>query len=377
VRFIEMVLLIASLVILLGTNERRVPIGLLAGALCLNLIDREAIARKLSKQESELKQLQPAMAIPKLTEADERLSLQGRLEAVEHKHQSIADALQEMNAETLAREWMQPVLKPFEHRFSRLESAAEQFSETLPLFDALRTAPESLQLAHEKLINNENILEQLSRQYLTQETINQLIEHIGTIRPHTYELVWDMEASHNILIEALKNFQHRLILVNPWLSEYVFTTEIKRAFEDALNRPNSRIYIGWGYWKDISHVTSIKNESQRCKAKLELDRFKFKEISEQSSNNSNSTTWKYKALEWLSTLEKESSQRLKLKLLYTHQKYLVCDNEFTLIGSHNFLASSPADNHQWRSPDTEVGIRREHPTLAKVLSQEEFKDRLR
>jgi phosphatidylserine/phosphatidylglycerophosphate/cardiolipin synthase-like enzyme len=166
-----------------------------------------------------------------------------------------------------------------------------------------------------------------------------------------------MEASHSILIDALKNFQHRLILVNPWLSEYVFTEDIKRAFEDVLRRPNSRIYIGWGFWGDLYHDSSITPET-----KIEMDRFKLKQISDRRSGD-----WKYKALEWLSELEQESQGRLQLKLLYTHQKYLVCDNQFTMIGSHNFLTSKPAEHKYGRSPDSEVGIKTNDPALIKEI----------
>jgi DNA repair exonuclease SbcCD ATPase subunit len=233
VRFIEMVSLLAALIVLMGTNERRVPIGFLSVALGLNLFDRGMIARKLTEQEQKLKQLQAA-AIPTLAKADERRSLEGRVGEIEERHQSFADALQELNAETIMRDQVQPVLERFEGRFARLKSDSEQLSEIQTLLDGLRTAPKSLAFAHETLQTHEEVFEQLRRQYLTQETINQLIEHISTIRPHTYELVWDMEASHSILIEALKNFQHRLILVNPWLSEYVFTKEIKRTLEDTL-----------------------------------------------------------------------------------------------------------------------------------------------
>jgi hypothetical protein len=250
VRFIEMVLLVASLCILLGTKERIVPIGLLAGALGLNLIDRGAIARKLNKQEQALKQLQ-APAIPTLGEAEERRSIEGRVEAIETRYQFIADTLEERNGVTIERDDVQPALENFENRVSRLEAAAERLGEMQTLFDALQTVPDSLRLAHEKLTNNEGILEQLSHKSQAKETISQLLEHIKTIRPYTYELVLDADRSRNVLIESLEQVSNHLILVNPWLTESVFDENFLLLLDKTLEDERVKIEIGWGRWADV------------------------------------------------------------------------------------------------------------------------------
>jgi phosphatidylserine/phosphatidylglycerophosphate/cardiolipin synthase-like enzyme len=318
VRFIEIFLWAVFLCLFLGTNERILSAIPLVGALGLNLWHREMISRKLSKQESDLSQLRGQLT-PLLTEAKEGRTLEGQ-------NSSIVQVDSQLT------------LVEFEKRVAQLESRNEQLNEIQTLFGT--QLPQSQ----------------------TQETINQLLEHIRTIRPHTYELVWDMEASHEILIEALDSFQYRLILVNPWLSEYVFTPGIKHKFKDALKRPNARIFIGWGFWGGLYDKKSFNSET-----KVELDRFEFKKLSDQKADGPNRVTWKYKALNWLSDLEKESLGKLTLKLLYTHQKYLVCDNQSAMIGSHNFLASKPSKSEHGRSPDAEVGIRTTDPALIKEI----------
>ncbi len=41
---------------------------------------------------------------------------------------------------------------------------------------------------------------------------------------------------------------------------------------------------------------------------------------------------------------------LKLKLIGTHEKYLVCDRSFAMLGSHNFLTSGVGE-------EREIGMR--------------------
>ncbi|NJM76244.1 MAG: hypothetical protein HC852_11205 [Acaryochloridaceae cyanobacterium RU_4_10] len=344
VQFVEAVLLIAAIVTLFGLNDRKIPIGLLTASLLFNLTDRVLISQ--NKKDRILQQP---------TEQSKLIST----DAEEVRSRERQDSNTTSNTTQVEKEL---TLVELEKRIAPLESRNEQLIKIQTLFDALQTAPQNFQAIHEKLQNSEDILEQLIRQSQTKETINQLLEHIRTIRPHTYELVWNMEASHEIFIEALESFQYRLILVNPWLSEYAFTPKIKQKFRDALNKPNTRIFIGWGFWGDVYDKKSLNPET-----KIEFNRFEFKKLSDQRYDDPNRVTWKYKALNWLSDLEEESSGKLTLKLLYTHQKYLVCDNQFTMIGSHNFLTSKPSKTEHGRSPDAEVGIRTTDPALIKEI----------
>ncbi|MBD0314746.1 MAG: hypothetical protein ICV86_18455, partial [Microcoleus sp. T3-bin5] len=45
------------------------------------------------------------------------------------------------------------------------------------------------------------------------------------------------------------------------------------------------------------------------------------------------------------------SDRFKLKLLGTHEKFLVSDNRFAMLGSHNFLTSGVSKRER------EIGLR--------------------
>jgi len=64
----------------------------------------------------------------------------------------------------------------------------------------------------------------------------------------------------------------------------------------------------------------------------------------------NQKDWIYNQLEKFIELEKRYPN-LKLKLLGTHEKFLVCDRSFSMIGSHNFLTSNS------HSLERELGLR--------------------
>lgn len=98
-------------------------------------------------------------------------------------------------------------------------------------------------------------------------------------------------------------------------------------FRDCLNR-NCRIDIGWGH--------------QRLR------------------NRIGKGLW-YDAVKDLRQLERDYPGQFRLKLLGTHEKFLVCDSTFAMLGSHNMLTSST------QSAEREVGIRTTDPSIIQGL----------
>jgi uncharacterized protein involved in tellurium resistance len=129
-------------------------------------------------------------------------------------------------------------------------------------------------------------------------------------------LVFNRPHSRKVLSDALENVQERLILVCPWLTSWATAVVIEKCEE--LIKRRVRIDIGWGKLEDL--------------ARDQID-----------------TSW-YGALPRLRELQKEHPEFLYLKELGTHEKFLVCDNKFAMLGSHNFLTSKES------SPEFEVGI---------------------
>ena len=173
-------------------------------------------------------------------------------------------------------------------------------------------------------VSNENFNQSLLRvrtqleESIVQEIpkINQQLKEISSV--HQYELVCNRDGSRNILLQALKQANERLILVCPWLSNYAIDDEIILMLKQLLNR-NVYVDIGWGHLKDMQQE--------------EFERGFF-----------------YNALPKIEELERMYPNKCKLKLLGTHEKFLVCDNKFAMIGSHNFLMSGTS------SSEREIGI---------------------
>ena len=143
-------------------------------------------------------------------------------------------------------------------------------------------------------------------------------------------LVFNRPHSRKVLSDALENVQERLILVCPWLTSWATAVVIEKCEE--LIKRGVRIDIGWGKLEDL--------------ARDQIDTF-----------------W-YGALPRLRDLQNKHPGYLNLKELGTHEKFLVCDNNFAMLGSHNFLTSKES------SPEFEVGILiKDTNTIQKLINR--------
>jgi phosphatidylserine/phosphatidylglycerophosphate/cardiolipin synthase-like enzyme len=141
-----------------------------------------------------------------------------------------------------------------------------------------------------------------------------------------YELVFGREQSRQALLEALSSVESRLILVCPWICHYGFDGEVHSKIENLLIK-GITIEIGYGKLSDIE--------------KDQLTGFLYDRL-----NQATSLANKY--------------PNFKLKLIGTHEKYLVCDRSFAMLGSHNFLTSGVGE-------EREIGMRTTDPNLIEEL----------
>ncbi|WP_310488562.1 phospholipase D-like domain-containing protein [Chamaesiphon sp. VAR_69_metabat_338] len=155
------------------------------------------------------------------------------------------------------------------------------------------------------------------------ETFKQILP-----KNYTYELICGRKQSRTIFLQALKQSQKRLVLVCPWLTEFAVNKDVRNLLRAALERGVS-IEIGWGHLKDANN-----DRSQLSKEKLFA-----------------SSDWAYNAVPGLYELQVEYPNLLKLKILGTHEKFLICDRQFAMLGSHNYLTSDT------KSSEREVGIK--------------------
>ena len=69
----------------------------------------------------------------------------------------------------------------------------------------------------------------------------------------------------------------------------------------------------------------------------------------------------YNAVNEVYALQAEYPNLLTLKVLGTHEKFLVCDRKFAMLGSHNYLTSNTS------SSERELGIKTDSPELIDKL----------
>ena len=120
------------------------------------------------------------------------------------------------------------------------------------------------------------------------------------------QLLFGRKASREILIHSLQSADEHLLLICPWLNKFAMDSQLLHHFQSALER-DVVIDIGWGRLQDLQFGEFRKSVY-------------------------------YDALPLLEQMTRQY-QNLKLKPIGTHEKILVCDRKFAVIGSHNFLTS--------------------------------------
>lgn len=175
---------------------------------------------------------------------------------------------------------------------------------------------------------------------LIQQEIEEQFELIKQVLPkqYTYTLVSGRSESRQVFLDALSHSQERLILVCPWLTDYAVNQQVWKLIKAALDRGVS-IEIGWGHLKDVNN-----DRSKLLKEKL-----------------LKSSDWAYNAVPKLYELQIKYPNLLKLKILGTHEKFLVCDRQFAMLGSHSYLTSDP------KSSEREVGLKTDSLELIERL----------
>ncbi|PSB55106.1 phospholipase D-like domain-containing protein [Chamaesiphon polymorphus] len=173
-------------------------------------------------------------------------------------------------------------------------------------------------------------------------SISEQFEIIKQVLPQSYyyDLICGRKESRAIFLAALQSAKKRLILVCPWLTDFAVTQDVRDLIKAALERGVS-IEIGWGHLKDVDNDRAQLSKEELLK----------------------SSDWAYNAVPWLYKLKLEYDQLLQLKILGTHEKFLVCDRQFAMVGSHNYMTSNIS------SSEREVGIKTDSPELIEKLIQ--------
>jgi phosphatidylserine/phosphatidylglycerophosphate/cardiolipin synthase-like enzyme len=184
----------------------------------------------------------------------------------------------------------------------------------------------------------------LTIQKIIDQPINNLVnrpdlENINDER-FKYKLIFGRTESRERLREALQDAKERIIMVCPWITDYGLSDRVKADIMKSLE-DNVKIDVGWGRLTDIEALKeALKRDGYICN---------LSDTSETLQNHSNRTSL-YNAVSQLTDLQQSYPKLLSLKLIGTHEKFLVCDRSWALITSHNFLTSDG------RSDEREIGL---------------------
>lgn len=212
---------------------------------------------------------------------------------------------------------------------------------------------ETLVVQYVKSEDLEKDLARLSEQFTGQidvniekqiQTFNQLIQE--TRPDYKYELVLNRNGSRKVLIDALQTAKKRLIFVCPWMTYRSVDYKIIELCKNFLDK-RGILEIGWGHLSDTSLDKHEPMTEDDFLARV--------------SQKKNADFWYKNKLDEFKKIQQEYPNQLNLKLLGTHEKFLVCDRAFAMVGSHNFLTSGNS------SSERELGLRTTDPSIIKQL----------
>lgn len=290
--------------------------------------------------------------IENLTERVDNLPLaiiQQQLEEIHETVEGLDASTEALHDRTRNLNRIEQRVENLQHLNINLNEKVEQLHNRIPNLGGIQQNLTNLQQSlteYVKIEGLDNLLNKLRKELLDQADVTvekqvaQLNQLLKEIRPnYQYELVFERCGSRKVLLEALQQAKHRLILVCPWLTSYGVDYQVIQNLEVLLQR-NVYIDIGWGNQKDIDKL-GVCSSSIRQRLKSSSDY--------------------YNALSKLEALEHKYSTRFKLKLLGTHEKFIVCDNRFAMLGSHNFLTSDD------RKSERELGLKTNDPYIISDL----------
>jgi len=274
----------------------------------------------------EIEQLnQKVIDFPKLSELEKRVeNLDSSTADLHDRTQNLAQMEQQLQVVQQLSTWLDERTNKLVHRciqdLDQVQQLQLSVAETVKVSDL---EPRLLRLSR-------GISSQIDA--AVEGRVNEINKQLEKFQPsYEYRLVINRNDSRSVLIEALEKAQEQLIIVCPWLTQSGINHEVRQRFREALSR-NVCIDIGWGYLGDMDQATQITRQ-QLLRNVKRTDR-----------------SWVYAALSDLERLEQEYKGQFRLRLLGTHEKFLVCDRTFAMVGSHNVLTSGDS------SAEREVGV---------------------
>ncbi|MBD2146054.1 pentapeptide repeat-containing protein [Sphaerospermopsis sp. FACHB-1194] len=167
---------------------------------------------------------------------------------------------------------------------------------------------------------------------------NNIIKNICYPHKISFKIINGRKESRQELINALEQAKKRLIITCPWITKSAVDDKLLEKLKQLLER-GCQLDIGFG-----------RGDKRYIKDKI------IEDIKAGWGKGSY-----YNAVPDLFDIQKQYPILFNFKILGTHEKYLICDNEFCMIGSHNFLTSGDT------SEEKEQGLGFDCPKTIQIL----------
>lgn len=145
------------------------------------------------------------------------------------------------------------------------------------------------------------------------DSIKGFVKNLNSIKFVTGNEHW------NVLLDTINKATERVCILSGWIGSPLLDKELQDAIRRALNR-NIDFYIGYGYQSSGRH--EALNATTKALGVLETLQI------EQSSQNSS------------------SRGKIFVSVFPTHEKVLVLDTNYIVIGSNNWLSNRNFGNHE-------------------------------
>lgn len=270
------------------------------------------------------------------------------LMALDQQFEEVKQQLDDLDASFATLHDRTRLVDQVKEQVQKLETTTQGLGDRIQVLEPMHNQVAHLIAKSARIDEIEEMIEKLFKQFEGQvgesinlhvDAINQQLQQVQ--RNFEYKLVSNRKESRQQLLKALDECTEHLIMVCPWLCARALNPDVTERLETLLEG-GRRVDIGWGSQSDLDQVGANR---ERLKG-LDAPR-----------------AWKYTALADLERLEGSYRQTLQLKLLGTHEKYLVCDRKFAVVGSHNFLTSGGERRER------EVGLYTTDPRLIDNLIQ--------
>ncbi|APB35054.1 hypothetical protein GlitD10_2711 [Gloeomargarita lithophora Alchichica-D10] len=283
------------------------------------------LATALANLQTELTQLQNAPEPAALSQV--RSTLEHLTGQVGELSQGNAQQLQQVKQELTRTQAQLARLNDLPHLQQQLTEMAQLVSQIDHGHGDLRESTQTLASRQSQMEQQwqttQTQLQQVPDQVATaiQDWATTINRQLRQLPNHTYELVADRFGGREILQQALTQTTQELIIVSPWLSQQTIDRPFLQTLRQLLAQ-GVRIRIGWGDVQDMKSQELSRNKRNQWR------------------EGPGRFSWKYNALGDLEQLEQEFPQHLHLKIIGTHEHYLVSDDQFALVGSHALLGGS-------------------------------------